>query len=513
MSLDLRSLAVLRMAYGFILLCDTVVRWTDLEAHYSDFGVLPRSELLALAWNKYWFSVHMASGNLKWLALLFALQTACAVALMVGWRTRVVTFLSWLLLISVHSRNPIVLNGGDIYLRVILFWMLFLPWGQRWSMDARSGQGDHRWWMPRISGNILKGVAPMGLTLQVAFVYWFAVSPRTDPSWVVNYSATNLALHLDQFLTPAGYLFRDTFSAQLALLTWAVMVWEAYGPFLLFFPFDRGQVRTLAIAGFMAMHLGFGTMMELGFFAWIGVLSPLGLLPSWLWDSPLKRLSAWADSKLGKAEPVETNRWFGYLREYFFLLLILYCFIWNMGNENMTPKSLRLHPGLAWIGHALRIDQRWNMFSPGPLTEDGWYIIEGRFKHGVVRDLFKPGGGEVSWEKPEDVAHTYKNQRWRKYMMNLWLAENEKFRLPFGRYICRKWNRKGRRPDELSSFELIYMLENTNLDGTESKPEKRVVWKHWCFDKPAIIDPGPPIGENLQRNLERKLKQKRVRTK
>src|SRR5690606_1189677 len=115
-------------------------------------------------------------------------------------------------------------------------------------------------------------------------------------------------------------------------------------------------------------------------------------------------------------------------------------------------------------------DQRWNMFSPGPLTEDGWYVIEGRFKHGLVLDLLT--GKPVTWDKPADVAHTYKNQRWRKYLMNLWLADSAKYRLPYGQYLCRKWNARGRRPDELSGFELVYMLEITKPDGSEAIPEK-----------------------------------------
>jgi hypothetical protein len=486
LSLDLRSLAALRIAYGFILFCDTVVRWTDLRAHYSDFGVLPRQKLLETAWNEHWFSLHMATGSLGWLHLLFFLQALFALALLVGWQTRLMTFLSWLFLISVQARNPLVLNGGDIYLRCIIFWMFFLPWGHRWSFDAAKGEGDFRPWMPAAKGNFLEGIAPVGVALQIASVYWFAALPKHDPSWTVNYSATSLALRLDQFVTPIGYFLRDHLSGQLAILTFLVIMWEAFGPFLLFFPFDRGQTRTAAVFGFMVMHIGFGTMMELGFFAWIGTLSIICLLPSWFWDVPARRIGSWLDGKFGVGQPVSGPPWAIYPRELFFLALIVYCFNWNLNNEKLTPR-LRMPQGINWIGHVTRLDQRWNMFSPGPLTEDGWYVIRGEFRDGKVLDIFPAGGQPLTWEKPEDVAHTYKNQRWRKYMMNLWLAENERFRLPFGQYLCRLWNRKGRRPDELTGFEIFYMLEVTNLDSTEAEPEKRSIWRHWCFEKPGTI--------------------------
>ena len=501
LSLDLRSLALVRIAYGFILFWDTVVRWTDIEAHYSDFGVLPRAQALEMGWSPYWLSLHMATGHVSWLNLFFLLQAGCALALLIGWKTRWMTVFSWILLTSIHSRNPMVLNGGDIYLRVFLFWMMFLPCGHYWSWDAKKGDGDHYRWMPGVKGSNIYGVSALAVTVQIASVYWFAAIPKTDPTWTVTYQATALTLKLDQFLTPLGYFFRENFAGSLALLTFLVLSWEAYGAFLLFFPFDRGQIRTFAVFGFSLMHLGFGTTMELGFFAWIGFATPLALLPSWFWDSLAKRPAAWANGRLGQGIAKEEDRCWSYPRETLFLFLLVYCFCWNMSNEDATPKSLRVPKNLLWIGHATRLDQRWNMFSPGPLTEDGWYVIEGRFKHGVVRDLFAEGK-ELSWEKPDLVSRTYKNERWRKYMMNLWLADNEKYRLPFGQYLCRKWNRSGRGPEELTNFDIVFMMELTNMDGSEAQPEKRVIWKHWCFDPPPSEDP-PELELPQLRPIER----------
>ena len=51
LSLDLRALALLRIAYGLVLLQDLVVRATDLQAHYTDYGLAPRSAVLELNTN------------------------------------------------------------------------------------------------------------------------------------------------------------------------------------------------------------------------------------------------------------------------------------------------------------------------------------------------------------------------------------------------------------------------------------------------------------------------------
>ncbi len=488
--LDLRSLALLRMAMATILFLDTAVRSTDIVAMYTDFGSLSRMALLELGWNPYWFSVHMGTGHRTGIAILMLIQAAFATGLLLGWRTRVMTFWSWIFLISIHSRNPMVLNGGDVYLRVVLFWMLFLPCGQVWSIDALAGRTDTRFWTPPLTpnGQAVRSLAGFGLLFQICCVYWFAALPKTDPSWTATYTATGLALKLDCFITPLGVFFRETFWDWLPLLTYLVIMWEFWAPFFLLFPFDRGQIRTLGVAGIAAMHAGFGTCMELGFFAWIGILMPMALLPAWFWDGPARRLASLLDARLGRSGWVEPKpygqedprRWFP--REFFFYGVIFYTLLWNMGNENLTPR-LRLPAGTQWFAQATRLDQRWNMFSPGPLTEDGWFVIEGTRRDGSKVDMWQ-GKPQIDWEKPEGIAYTFPNERWRKYMMNLWMADNSRYRLPFGQYLTRKFNRDGRGPREITEFKIFYMKEVTRADGSEAAPEKVMIWHHWCFDPP-----------------------------
>lgn len=485
--LDLRSLALVRVLAGVILLLDTLVRATDVTAFYTDGSSLSRYALLDLGWNQNWFSVYMMTGNRAGVTFLMALQTIFATGMILGWRTRVMVFWSWVFLISIHNRNPMVVNGGDIYLRVVLFWLLFLPCGQRWSWDARHSRSDLRWWMPSLSGGTVRSLAGLGLLMQLASVYWFAALPKTDPSWTATFTATGLALMLDQFITPFGVWFRTTFWEWLPLMTYLVIGWEFCAPFLLFFPFDRGQVRTIAIFGIAAMHTGFGLCMELGLFAWIGICMPMSLLPSWFWDRPARRLTSVLDRALGPPcddpRPWRSRGW--PLREAGYALLIFYVFAWNCGNEGVDYGP-RVPAWARGFGQTLRLDQRWNMFSPGPLREDGWFVIEGVRRDGTPVNMLD-GTDQISWEKPEWISTTYKNERWRKYMMNLWSADNSRYRLPFGQYLTRKFNKGKRSKTEVTEFKIYYMKELTNFDGTEEKPEKVMIWQHWCFDKPKTV--------------------------
>lgn len=43
----------------------------------------------------------------------------------------------------------------------------------------------------------------------------------------------------------------------------------------------------------------------------------------------------------------------------------------------------------------LGLNQKWDMFAPRPVVEDGWYVIDGTLRNGRHVDLFR-NGAEVS---------------------------------------------------------------------------------------------------------------------
>src|SRR5690606_10376590 len=136
-TLDLRALALLRIGLGALLLIDLYTRATDLEAHYANTGVLPLPALFSHEWNPYFFSFHTGSGLWQVQAIFFLLAAFFAVCLLLGYKTRLATVLSWALLVSLHNRNPLILQGGDDLVRMLLFWSIFLPLGSFYSLDSR----------------------------------------------------------------------------------------------------------------------------------------------------------------------------------------------------------------------------------------------------------------------------------------------------------------------------------------------------------------------------------------
>ncbi|WP_052694945.1 HTTM domain-containing protein [Hymenobacter sp. AT01-02] len=173
--LDLRALALLRAAVAAVLLLDIGIRATDLEAHYSNLGVLPLGALYEHGWNQYSFSLHNSSGLWQVQAILFLIAAGLAVALLVGYHTRLVTALSWILLVSVQNRNPLISQGGDDLLRMLLFWGFFLPWGRVYSVDSKK--------QPKPEQLTYFSAATIAYIVQLALVYWCTALLKSSPEW------------------------------------------------------------------------------------------------------------------------------------------------------------------------------------------------------------------------------------------------------------------------------------------------------------------------------------------
>lgn len=274
---DLRSLASFRIVLALIALSDLYGRAANLHAHYTDTGVMPRSVLLEQMNRRWSISLHLVSGDIYIQAALFSVAVAAALALLVGYRTRLATFVVWVFLSSVQARNPLVLSAADTLLRVLYFWALFLPLGACWSLDSKRGTA------PRSPSTRVLSIGTVALFAQLAFVYVFTALLKSGAEWRTDYTAIYYALSIDQLTTPVGqYLLQ--FPELLRALTIGTFWLEALGPLLLFSPVFTAQVRTATIAAFMSLHVGIAFTMSIDYFPYLSGLCMVCLLPPWFWN-------------------------------------------------------------------------------------------------------------------------------------------------------------------------------------------------------------------------------------
>lgn len=275
--LDLRSLALLRICIAILIIADLLIRFGDLEAHYTDAGVVPRSlSILKLA-DGFW-SIYSLTDDPRVITALFLLNALMAIALLVGWRSRWVTFGCWVLLVSLHYRNGMIHHGGDTTLRLLLFWGIFLPLGARYSVDSALNTGKQ---LP----TQLTCTATFAYTLQICLIYWFASLWKASSVWWIEQRGIYYALNVDTYATDfANWLL--SFPTLLPILNLSALLIEICGPLLLFLPSKshRGYARLVAIILFISLHTGFSLPLNLGIFPWVSAASWLAFLPSEFWD-------------------------------------------------------------------------------------------------------------------------------------------------------------------------------------------------------------------------------------
>jgi len=157
------------------------------------------------------------------------------------------------------------------------------------------------------------------------------------------------------------------------------------------------------------------------------------------------------------------------------VFFLVYVFLWNLRTTDHRRFDKYLPHSMEWIGWISGTAQVWDMFSPGPLMEGGWFVMPAQLANGKEVDIFRNGAG-VSWEKPALVSSMYKNDRWRKYMVLIAAASNTDLRPPLGSYLCRQWNATHPKEEQVAALRIILMEQDTLPERGYTAPRPILLW-------------------------------------
>ena len=443
--IDLRALAAFRIAVGTLLIVDLLLRSRSLTAFYTDNGVLPREALFSDYSSVY--SLHAISGEAWAQILLFFVAGVFAFAVLVGYRTRLATIVSWLLLISLHVRNPMILNGGDIMLRMLLLCGVFLPLGERWSIDARRIERD------RVT---VSSVGTMAVLTQVLLMYATnAIHKSRSDAWMSGNAVVEI-FQADQFTILLGNAIADQVPL-LRAFTHLWMVLILLSPLLIVLV---GYRRAVFASLFVSMHLGMFVTIQVGLFPLISVAGLLLFYPSAVWDDltaiatrvgitprlhgglirlqrdfpqfslPLLR----SVREIVPSPAAITSRGrvlFSTVVPWLFLVLVV------LANAQAVDYTEVPDPAEQVLETA-HAEQSWRMFAPNPISNARWLVVPGELEDGTETDVLH--GSAVDWDRPPSVDETYETSRWRKYIATMRYTSNENHRSYFANHLCGRWN-------------------------------------------------------------------------
>ena len=253
---DTAPMAALRIACGLLVLGWTVSLLPDAQAFLSDDGLTSG----AVGGTRGWWSLPVVSpyGACGLLAV-------AAVALVLGWRTRVAAVVVAVLLVVLQRRDVYVLNSGDLLLRELAVFVALMPAGETWSLDARRRGSQLRApWALRL------------LQLQVSALYLFSVVAKLHGTSWQDGTAVGKALQLEdlqRLVVPQGLATSVTLSA---LLTYGTLLVEAFLVVGLWLP----RTRWWAMATGVAIHLGIEATLLIGWFSLTVICCYLAFVPA-----------------------------------------------------------------------------------------------------------------------------------------------------------------------------------------------------------------------------------------
>ena len=266
--LDLRAVGLFRVLLALTILWDQLIRLADWPAFHSVIGLVSPAD--SRAWENPWlWSVYWLSDGPLLPVVLEGLRFAATLTLLLGIRSRLSAFVLFVLLASIAARSPLLLQGGDWLLIPMTFFALFLPLGERGSLERL-------WFGTRPDSTRYRSAATVAYSVQVLLVWFMGGLLKTGEQWWGTGTAISMALHLEAFASEFARLWRG-WDWLVQPMTYFVFWLECLAPLLALTPVNR--IRMLGLLALMALETGIWLSLEVGLFPLISLVSLVPLLP------------------------------------------------------------------------------------------------------------------------------------------------------------------------------------------------------------------------------------------
>src|SRR6476620_7685871 len=131
---DPRVPALIRIGYACLVLVNLTSLYPYLDMWFGDAGVLPRQ--LGYTAGYQWSVLTWLPGDAAMLRICFWIFTLQTVCLLLGFASRFSAVSVFVWLVSFQHRNQLILDGEDKVLRLMGFFLIFMPLAEVWSVDA-----------------------------------------------------------------------------------------------------------------------------------------------------------------------------------------------------------------------------------------------------------------------------------------------------------------------------------------------------------------------------------------
>jgi len=421
-TIDTRSLAVLRIGFGVLLCVDILLRGRNFTYYYTEHGVVPYSIVSELftPYNDVYsptstLPIFELTTSSLFIGGVFIAAFITGLLLIVGYKTTLATVLAFVFVSMIDARNPFVLSYADTVFHLLLFWSIFLPLGERWSIDATQRFRETK--------ENTTSVWSALILLQILTMYLGNAYHKLQPDWSVDSALFPVMTAIDRVTyTQIKYVNEYELLLQPVSHTWTGLM--LISPLLLFL---NGKSRAVLTIPFLLAHLMMAATFRIGAFPYIVIIALFLFIQTPVWDAisikankhsqllrlydTITRISTTVGRKLTSIEPrKETqHKWKKQVQTLCVVILIIsttLLIVVTIGNAAGTINSE--HGGTETILETIDVaglhQPAWDFYASDPPYHDRYLVLVAKTNDGEYVNI------ETN-EHVENTSESIANQR------------------------------------------------------------------------------------------------------
>ncbi len=261
-----KPLGAIRILYGLTALFNLALCAVDLDYWYTDAGLLPGDEAWVVAGTLQYSLLHFYQDPTT-VRVFFGLTALAAFFLTIGWRSRLMSILFYIGMLTIHNRNLVSSSGADVLLIIFAFNLMLCPSGAAYSVDA--------WLSSRKRGTpadpIIVPWAYRLIQIQACVVYTMAGLLKLGGNLWLNGTALHYVFNNSE-VSRCDLSFLSQYPLLINVMTYMALVMEICLAFFLWFRVTRPWVIPMGLM----LHAGIMVSINIPIFGelmWISYLA------------------------------------------------------------------------------------------------------------------------------------------------------------------------------------------------------------------------------------------------
>ncbi|MFC9852931.1 HTTM domain-containing protein [Streptomyces prasinus] len=288
---SLYAAAVLRIGYGLLYLVFLLREFPHRNEMWGPGSPWTPTLARQMFDQSGWASVLTLSDSQVYFEICYAVALVTCALFLLGWRTRAVSVLFAVVVVSFHARAIYMADGGDNLMVLMAVYLVFTACGQRWSLDARRTRlqalagrtagprgGDLRHHLGDariILTTVLHNCGMFVIAAQVCFLYGCAGLYKVQGLKWGDGTALHYVLNIDLFRPwPELSQMIAGHHVLIAVVGYLTVLVQVAFPFVLF-----GRLKYPVLVLLLGMHVNIAVLMGLPLFSGAMIVADAAFLP------------------------------------------------------------------------------------------------------------------------------------------------------------------------------------------------------------------------------------------